>query len=290
MESQILANLTESTKNDDITFNNSIPSSPSSVLEFNEEDKREVSACKINLNTDQYLGNEINKNEPNIQVEPTTSTKSSSSNITPCKDCILHATKFISISTLIVLWLNYICSLSCVHFIDKYVSVLINKTGQSLVHEDKLYEWKNRNGAKTYILRPCENDDITSHSQEDITLEVEDDVDNNNFATTATASNFIEMIMHHGAGIIPNLLQAETTIRLRDVILRMNEAAPTNIQFDLKETGNRFSLKINPYDNKLDPDKIIQKSLKEIASHKILRKTLEGILGPDPALVELAGE
>jgi len=96
------------------------------------------------------------------------------------------------------------------------------------------------------------------------------------------------MIMVQGAGMIFDILDADTTKELRKVIIRMNLAEPEEKQFDLKEPSHRWSLRLNPYDYKLDPEGIVRRAMKMIASNAILKNALEDILGPDPSINEVA--
>ena len=100
--------------------------------------------------------------------------------------------------------------------------------------------------------------------------------------------DFSKMLQLHGAGMIPDLLSPEMTKELRCSGLRINANEPKHNQFDLKEKGNRWSLRLNPLDLTNDPHKSVQRALKEIAGHPVFRSTIENLLGDDPAIVEIA--
>ena len=131
----------------------------------------------------------------------------------------------------------------------------------------------------TFYPRTCDHTAVTSNSHVDLIWNEENAKD---------FTDFSDLMMHHGAGMIEDLLSPAMSKELRDTILLMNIHEPIEKQFDLKERGQRWSLRLNPYDTKLDPNKSVQRALKEIATNPILKKTLVDLLGDDPAITEIA--
>lgn len=168
-------------------------------------------------------------------------------------------------------------------FHDVYVYPIIVETGQilgieSYYDERSNYLYYHRHDF-TYYFRTCESREIFASDQSDL---IWDEVNKPLY------TDFSELMQLHGAGMIPDLLSPNMTSELRGSVLRMNANEPTHKMFDLKEKGNRWSLRLNPLDLTNDPHRSVQRALKEIAAHPVFRTTLEQLLGDDPAIVEIA--
>ena len=244
--------------------------SPTTIFDIQKE------SCRINEKNDSIISND---DIPTISNDTPTDTVNIPCNAsaTTKQSIIGSILKSTSILTLIVLYLSYLFTTSCLYYRQTYISPLINKTGQTYVHEEMDYEYNNMNNGLTYFLRECDADDITTISQDTIT-----------FQPHHTQPDFVDTIMRHGAGIYPSLLPSTTISKLREVILKMNYATSFDKMFSLKEHGNRWSLRLNPYDRRLDEEGVIQQALREVSENEVVRGTLEDILGDDPAMVELA--
>jgi len=169
------------------------------------------------------------------------------------------------------------------HLHDVYVYPIIEETGQilgiqSYYDEEAKYQYYHRHDF-TYYFRTCESSEISATDQSMLIWNDDNKPDYHDFS---------EMMQLHGAGMIPDLLSPEMTKELRGSVLRMNANEPKHKQFDLKEKGNRWSLRLNPSDLTNDPHKSVQRALKEIAGHQVFRSTIENLLGDDPAIVEIA--
>ena len=207
-------------------------------------------------------------------------------------ECILKYLLKILNTSSIILYILILTSYSCIDIYDKYIYPILDYSDQYHSYneedDDNLTIWNNRDTI-TYTERECGYIDSTGYTKDDITWTTDDSTitfanDKNKYYDTT----FAELMMLHGAGIIPNLLSNNISKKLRDVIIQMNINEPKNKQFDLKEKDHRWSLRINPYNNKFDSNGVIRDSLKEIASNKILYDGLEELLGPNCAITELA--
>jgi hypothetical protein len=125
----------------------------------------------------------------------------------------------------------------------------------------------------TYYGRQCDARDITTNNSNHLLV-----------PTQATTEQAAEIMMTHGAVLIRNLLQPETATQLRDY-LETRHAIKNTLPWHERFWGDigRLSLGLG-----VDDDPIVGRALQEVANHKVLQTTLEGIVGPDPAIVEIS--
>jgi len=180
-----------------------------------------------------------------------------------------------------ICWAAFVLSHSTVYFFDEFVWPIIEDSGQVLAQEntEESRELMNQRPDFTFYPRSCDYKAVTTNDHYDLIW---------NEDNAEEFDDFSDLMMHHGAGVIEDLLSPAMTRELRDTILLMNEKEPIEKQFDLKERGNRWSLRLNPYDTELDPNKSVQRALKEIATHPTLKHALTDLLGDDPAITEIA--
>ena len=167
---------------------------------------------------------------------------------------------------------------------DAYIYPLLKESRQLLgmVSErnaNSAYAYNHQNDFM-YYKRTCGEEDSTADRQESLYWDA-------NSTQDGESVDFADAMMRHGAGILPNLISPTLTVDLRNAILRMNAAEPIEKQFDLKESTNRWSLRLNPADTTHDPQLTVKRAMNKMASHKVIRHTLEELLGDDPALVDL---
>jgi len=165
----------------------------------------------------------------------------------------------------------------CLIVFDTYIYPLLDYTDQ-LDSRFNVSNWQNRDSLVFYE-RTCGESDLKDRSQETILWDGEN---------MERYEDLTEMVMIQGAGIIPNLLDSETAKEMRKVIRRMNLAEPQKKQFIVRDPSHRWMLRLNPYDYKHDPEGVVRRGMKMIASNPTLRTTLEDILAPDPAINEIA--
>jgi len=125
----------------------------------------------------------------------------------------------------------------------------------------------------TYYNRQCDAEDISTHDASDLIITKEQ--------TGAEAAN---VMMEHGAVVFKNVLSEQTATDLRAYLESRNEVRDT-LSWHEKfwyEIG-RLALGLGAHDNP-----VITKALHEVGTHAEIKKTIEGILGPDPAIVEIS--
>ena len=127
----------------------------------------------------------------------------------------------------------------------------------------------------TYYNRQCTKEDITTGNANDLLLPP--DVTNEEAADT---------MMTHGAVMISNVLTKSTASQLRDYLEGRHEVhkkgkLPYQERF-WSEIG-RLALGLGAGD-----DPIIAQALSEVGNHPVVKRTVEGILGKDPAVVEIS--
>ena len=90
--------------------------------------------------------------------------------------------------------------------------------------------------------------------------------------------------MTHGALLFPQILTPSTAQQLRDYLETRNRIQDQLSWFE-KFWGDigRLSLGLG-----VDDDPIIAQALQEVGHHQALHTALEGIVGPDPAIVEIS--
>ena len=180
-----------------------------------------------------------------------------------------------------ICWAAFVLSHSAVYFFDAFVWPIIEDSGQLLAldESEEAQQLMKMRSDFTFYPRTCDHSAVTSISFLDLIWNEDNAKD---------FIDFSDLMMHHGVGVIEDLLSPAMSKELRDTILLMNIHEPIEKQFDLKERGQRWGLQVNPYDDKLDPNKSVQRGLKEIATNPVLKKTLGDLLGDDPAITEIA--
>lgn len=125
----------------------------------------------------------------------------------------------------------------------------------------------------TYYGRQCDATDITTSNSNDLILPPE-----------VTKEEATDIMMTHGAVLIQNLLSKETATELR-AYLETRNVIKDELPWHEKFWGDigRLSLGLG-----VDDAPIIGRALEEVGSNPTLRTVLEGIVGPDPAIVEIS--
>jgi hypothetical protein len=120
--------------------------------------------------------------------------------------------------------------------------------------------------------------DISTHDANDLLIE-----------SHMTSSKRREIMMTHGAIVQQHILSRNTSTELRQYLekrhdfYRSTKKLPWNELFWDGGDGNRLSLGIGPEDHP-----VIARALTEVAQNNQLKATLEAILGPNPAVVEVS--
>ncbi len=125
----------------------------------------------------------------------------------------------------------------------------------------------------TYYNRQCSSLDISTTDSNDLIIPQ----DSNRLQAA-------DKMMVHGAVIMKDILSQGTAAELRDY-LETRHAIKDQLPYMevfFEEIG-RLSLGIGTSDHP-----IIGKALEEVGNHSVLKTTLEGILGEDPAIIEIS--
>jgi len=125
----------------------------------------------------------------------------------------------------------------------------------------------------TYYGRQCGKEDISTTQANDLLV-----------PKNATSAQATDIMMEHGAVVIQDLLSKQTATELRNY-LETRHAIQSELPWHEKfwESISRLSLGLGTRD-----DSSITKALEEVGNHPVLRRTLEGIVGPDAAIVEIS--
>ena len=155
------------------------------------------------------------------------------------------------------------CSLQVIEIVkDKY-----------LLEQMNLQVWDDdrRLSEITYYSRECEYEDLTARDTPDLIID-----------PSAGTQAAVEKMMIHGVSVYPNLLTPETAKELRDFMVEENKRAEDVIA--VIENEQRWSFPIQ-----VDQHPSVAKALKEILSKDYLVNAIEGITGPNPAVIEFTG-
>mmetsp|Transcript_29447 Transcript_29447/g.71088 ORF Transcript_29447/g.71088 Transcript_29447/m.71088 type:complete len:893 (+) Transcript_29447:196-2874(+) len=197
-------------------------------------------------------------------------------------------------STLFVLFLAW-AAVYCIQTLyDEYFLTLIE--GAKRTDEDLVGEY-------TYYTRECSLIDLTADLTTAHQLVIEEEPNNttndsssdssdsagkkkkqsNNKNKKPPADRAVDSVMLHGAVMIPSLLQDSTVQKLRDFVVRKNEAVlGTAAEYPVSQGRNRIS-----YGIEATEDDAVVEALKEIHDHTMLTDVVTKLVGPNPALSEI---
>jgi hypothetical protein len=123
----------------------------------------------------------------------------------------------------------------------------------------------------TYYKRYCSPEDQTTRSFSDLVLPV-----------NASAEDAYEHQLTHGLTVFPSLLSDKTATKLRDYVTTRNYELSEEESIFVLSQKKRYSFALPT------EEPTVQRAVMEIASDRRLKTTLEEILGPNPALIELS--
>jgi len=123
----------------------------------------------------------------------------------------------------------------------------------------------------TYYDRRCDISDISTRFMEDLIL-----------SETESGSTAVEKMMIHGAILIPSILEEDTASTLRNYILKRNMELTADEKIPLDGPDQRWSFGIGANENSA-----VSKAVQEVGANGRFRRTIQKILGPDPAVVEI---
>lgn len=167
---------------------------------------------------------------------------------------------------LIILFICYGLSHTVETFYKDYIVPTIFSS-----HWRKYISDRNLKDEFTYYHRQCTQEDITTHTIDDIIFTEGEEVE-----------SISDKIMTHGCGIFPNVISEETASVLRDYILNRNIHLSDEEKIPLDGAEKRWSFSIEA-----NEDQSVSKALFEIYTYDPLKHTLELLLGPNPAIMEI---
>jgi len=127
----------------------------------------------------------------------------------------------------------------------------------------------------TYYNRHCGPKDVTTTNANDLLI-----------SSNYTRHQAANVMLQHGAVAVSDILQHDTAATLRAYLLekhhqRINGTLGYNEIF--WDEISRMSLGIGTRDHP-----VIAEALEQVGNHEVLQRTLEGILGKDPAILEIS--
>ncbi len=125
----------------------------------------------------------------------------------------------------------------------------------------------------TYYNRQCDRHDITTRDASDLLVKPE-----------YTGDQAADIMMKHGAVVVQNVLEPQTAADLR-VYLESRHKIQDELPWHEKffEEEDRLALGLGAGDAP-----VVTEALRQVGTHPTVKTTVEGILGPDPAIVEIS--
>jgi hypothetical protein len=118
--------------------------------------------------------------------------------------------------------------------------------------------------------RVCTADDVSTENPLDLFL-----------PTNGTAEEGTDIMMKHGFTVIPGVIKPENAARLRDYVDLKSQTLSPEEDIWVVSKKNRYSFNLGTE----EPG--VNEVLEDLGNHKLLTETVEAILGPDPAMIEL---
>lgn len=210
-------------------------------------------------------------------MKPTTTTTTkppgSSSTVTsPRRWMVLTWTRDIVFVIILTL---YGAALLLDYSYNSYVQPLVESYRRSTHREADDDFFPDFDNDFTYYHRHCSKLDISTTSSTDLLVQPD-----------MTSQQAGDLMLKHGAVALRDVLDNTTVSELRNYLASRHAIRHTlswNEVFWDGEYGTRLSLGIGTQDHPA-----IQKALEQIGSHDLVRRTVQGILGDDPAIVELS--
>ncbi len=125
----------------------------------------------------------------------------------------------------------------------------------------------------TYYNRQCSSQDISTTDSNDLIV-----------PQNSTSIEAADRMSTHGAVIMKDILSADTAASLRTYLESQHAVRDELPYMEVFLNGiGRLSLGLGVSD-----DSSIGRALEEIGSHSVLKSTIEGIMGSDPAILEIS--
>ena len=155
-----------------------------------------------------------------------------------------------------------VASYSAQHVFNRYYVPIL----ESLTWDDE-----RRDLEYTNYMRQCDGSDVSTLNSDDFIVD----------PNSTTPEEAVEMTNRHGMTIFPNILTSETSAAMREYVLRKNHALMEDEAIWLISNKNRWSFAIGA-----DDDPSVPPVLQEIATSESFQKSIELLMGEDPAMVE----
>ena len=171
------------------------------------------------------------------------------------------------------LFILLVSSLVIRHSYYAYVTTYIDAYRRSEPNEETGF-YPDFEYDMTYYNRQCDKYDITTRDANDLFID----------PATATHEKAASTMMRHGAVVVPGVLQPSTATELRQYLEsrhKIQAELPWHEKFF--EEQDRLALGLGARDHP-----VVTEALRQVGTNPAVKTTIEGILGPDPAIVEIS--
>jgi Phytanoyl-CoA dioxygenase (PhyH) len=171
------------------------------------------------------------------------------------------------------------------HWYHSYYHPLVVRLGRT-ANYDAVAETDS-----TYYARHCTSYDVTTRDANDLVLRLQDDEEEeeDSMQQQPPLHHPLDSMMVHGVGIVPRVLSKATAAALRHYVLSRNQNATDDdddgASFPVYPTEHRAAFAMDAATEHAS----IRAAVRELASHRLLYKTISRLLGDaDPAVMEIA--
>lgn len=163
-------------------------------------------------------------------------------------------------------------AMTCLFLVTSYSAQSIYNTYYVPIMEALTWDDQRKIDEYTNYMRQCDASDVSTLNPDDFIVD----------PNSTSPQEAVEMTNKHGMTIFPNVVSPETAAAMRDFVLKKNHALTEEEAIWLIANKNRWSFAIGAED---DPS--VPPVLREIATNPSFIKTIELLMGEDPAMVEL---
>ena len=163
---------------------------------------------------------------------------------------------------LLFLLATAILSHGCLYIHETYLHSYM----QALHFTPERQEWE-----ETYPRMECHVPDLTTLEPSDLFLQDDE-----------THLDAVESALLHGAVVFPQIISNETASRLRRYVLKRNRGLSQSEHVSVIMNDHRTSFTLSATEH---PS--VVRALQEIGTNQRFLETMEGLLGPDPSLMEM---
>lgn len=171
------------------------------------------------------------------------------------------------------LFIMLVSSMAIRHTYYAYITTYIDAYRRSEPNEETGF-YPDFEYDMTYYNRQCDKHDITTRDVNDLFID----------PATASHEKAATTMMRHGAVVVPGVLQPSTATELRQYLEsrhKIQAELPWHEKFFEEE--DRLALGLGASDHP-----VVTEALRQVGTNPTVKTTVEGILGPDPAIVEIS--